>query len=540
MSRGAKPTPANTPLLPSELDAEQTQRLIDAAGDIALVLDGDGVVLDVRAHDRELQKTAKRAWVGKLWAETVTIDSRDKVADLLARALADQPGMSRQVNHPASAGPDLPVLYNAVRVAGAASGARGSRSATRVAGESRAATRVAGESRAATRVVGESRAATRVVALGRDLRDNVTLQRRLVDAQQTMERDYWRFREADTRYRNLFQVSAEAVLIADGTTLRIVEANPAALHLLGGGAVAKAPKIVGAPLASLFSAQAGDPLAAAVAAARSLGKHERVLAELAATRLGVAVSLASFRQEQASFLLVRLAPLAAAKPRRGKADAGPAAKQAWPASGFESAFVRHAADALAFTDSGGRVVAVNRAFARLAELSSEEQARGEPLDRWLGRTGVEMSVLLANLRDSGAAGLFSTELRGALGLVTEVEIAASALDAGGGPAAAGKPAFAFAVRDVGRRLAPNEQALPTKVPASVAQLTELVGRVPLKQIVAETSDLIERLSIETALTMTKDNRAMAAQLLGLSRQSLYVKLRRFGMGGLEPSDADLH
>jgi transcriptional regulator of acetoin/glycerol metabolism len=31
---------------------------------------------------------------------------------------------------------------------------------------------------------------------------------------------------------------------------------------------------------------------------------------------------------------------------------------------------------------------------------------------------------------------------------------------------------------------------------------------------------------------------MAAQLLGLSRQSLYVKLRRFGMGGLESGDED--
>ena len=100
----------------------------------------------------------------------------------------------------------------------------------------------------------------------------------------------------------------------------------------------------------------------------------------------------------------------------------------------------------------------------------------------------------------------------------------------------GEASFAFALRDVGRRLAPSEQALPTKVPASVQQLTELVGRVPLKQIVAETSDLIERLSIETALTMTKDNRAMAAQLLGLSRQSLYVKLRRFGIGGLDSGD----
>jgi len=66
----------------------------------------------------------------------------------------------------------------------------------------------------------------------------------------------------------------------------------------------------------------------------------------------------------------------------------------------------------------------------------------------------------------------------------------------------------------------------------VSELAELVGRVPLRQIVLETTDLIERMCIETALQMTNGNRASAAQLLGLSRQSLYVKLRRFGLGGL--------
>ena len=254
MSRGAKTTLAEAPLLPRELDAAQAQRLIDAVGDIALVLDGDGIVLDVRAHDRELQKTAKLAWVGKTWSDTVALDSRDKVADLLARALADEPGTARQVNHPAASGPDLPVLYTAVRVAGAVRGPR---------------------------------ASARVLAIGRDLRDNFTLQRRLVDAQQTMERDYWRFREAETRYRNLFQASAEAVLIADGATLRIVEANPAALALLAGGAGVqasnKAQKVIGVTLSSLFAAAAAEPLAAATAAARSLGKHERLSATLAAT-----------------------------------------------------------------------------------------------------------------------------------------------------------------------------------------------------------------------------------------------------------------
>jgi len=57
-----------------------------------------------------------------------------------------------------------------------------------------------------------------------------------------------------------------------------------------------------------------------------------------------------------------------------------------------------------------------------------------------------------------------------------------------------------------------------------------VGRVPLQEIVSETADLIEKLCIEAALRLTRDNRASAAEMLGLSRQSLYVKLRRYGIG----------
>jgi DNA-binding NtrC family response regulator len=71
----------------------------------------------------------------------------------------------------------------------------------------------------------------------------------------------------------------------------------------------------------------------------------------------------------------------------------------------------------------------------------------------------------------------------------------------------------------------------------VDQLTELIGRVPLKDIVRETTDVIERLCIEAALQLTGDNRASAAEMLGLSRQSLYVKLHRYGLGDLEADAA---
>ena len=48
--------------------------------------------------------------------------------------------------------------------------------------------------------------------------------------------------------------------------------------------------------------------------------------------------------------------------------------------------------------------------------------------------------------------------------------------------------------------------------------------------------MIEKLCIEAALKLTDDNRASAAEMLGLSRQSLYAKLRRYGLGDLDVDD----
>ncbi len=62
--------------------------------------------------------------------------------------------------------------------------------------------------------------------------------------------------------------------------------------------------------------------------------------------------------------------------------------------------------------------------------------------------------------------------------------------------------------------------------------------MPMRDIVSETTDLIERLCIEAALELTHDNRASATEMLGLSRQSLYVKLRRYGLGDLGADGRD--
>ncbi len=46
---------------------------------------------------------------------------------------------------------------------------------------------------------------------------------------------------------------------------------------------------------------------------------------------------------------------------------------------------------------------------------------------------------------------------------------------------------------------------------------------------AETTDVVEKMCIQTAVELTRNNRVAAAEMLGLSRQSLYVKLRKFDL-----------
>ena len=96
--------------------------------------------------------------------------------------------------------------------------------------------------------------------------------------------------------------------------------------------------------------------------------------------------------------------------------------------------------------------------------------------------------------------------------------------------------FGLTIRDVGRRLAAAAPRAGHELPHSAERLTELIGRVPLKDLVRETTDVIEKLCIEAALELTGDNRASAAEVLGLSRQSLYVKLRRFGFADAVTAD----
>lgn len=463
-----------------ELDADTAATVIAAASDVALVVDEEGVIRDLAFGTQELASEGYRDWLGKPWVQTVTVESRPKVEALLQEIATDQPTPWRHINQAITGGDDLPLMVSAVGM----------------------------------RRAGRSKVVGRAIVFGRDLRANMALQQRLVSAQQSMERDYWRLRHMETRYRSLFQVASEAVLILDSNTLKLEEANPAAQRMLGEG--------MRKPNWSLFDSF-DDTAAAAVqamlAGVRSSGQPDHVHVALSDGRGVHEVAASLFRQEKASHLLVRLS----------------AQRTATPADALDSErmlmrLVDSAPDAFVVTDPEGLILTTNHAFLELAQLTTADQARGASLERWLGRTGVDLRVLINNLRQRGAVRLFASSLRGEFGSTSEVEISAVAVVDGQ------LPCLGFTIRDVGRRLTGTDTRGAREVPRSVGQMTELVGRMPLKDIVRDTTDLIEQLCIEAALELTADNRASAAEMLGLSRQSLYVKLRRFNLGDLSVAE----
>lgn len=455
----------------SGLRAEDTASLIAAAADVALLVDADGVIRDVSIGNADLAELPHADWIGKPWVETVTVESRPKVQALLTEQGGGPVQRWRHVNHPSAGGPDVPMMYSAIPI-------------------------------------GPGKP---VVAIGRDMRPLATIQQRLISAQQSMERDYLRLRQLETRYRALFQSVSEGVLIVDAASLKIVEANPAAATLLDDSL----RRLVGRNLADCFEAQSRAGLQGMLDRARTARQAEDTQVIVAGVGRETTVSASLFRQDSTSLFLVRVAP------PQPEPDTSAA-----PTRRSVLAALERAPDALAVTDPAGRILYVNASFVSMTQMDSAEQVVGEPLDRWLGRAGVDLGVLIATLRQNDAVRLFPTVMRGRFGGETTVEISATAVPGE-------NPCLGFTLRDVGRRL-PVEGRSTQGLQRTVGHLTELVGRVPLKDIVGETTDMIEQLCIEAALQLTRDNRAAAAEMLGLSRQSLYVKLRRYGLGDYAP------
>jgi transcriptional regulator PpsR len=458
-------------ILPGNLSADAAASLLAAVGDVTFILSRDGTILDVAVSQSDLANHGFADWVGESWIEAMTVESRNKATEMLQAATTAAPPRWRQVNHHAAGG-DVPVRYMVM-------------------------------------ALGDS---DRLIAIGRDMRAAAEMQQRLLQTQQSLERDYIRLRQAETRYRLLFDMASEPVLIVDGQTRRIREANPAAHRLLD----AREGTLVGNPASSVVAPEQRDDLVAYLGAAEASDTLDPLVLNLNDQKGQARFSARLFRQSRTPMLIVRIESATAEDGEHR----------------FDSTLgdvLERMPDAFALVDRDLKVLTANAAFVELAEMASTDRVIGAHIGTWLARPGRDLELIVAQLREHGSIRNVATILRGAAGAQEDIEISgvSAKLD--------GKDCYGFTIRNVTRRLR-DAPVTARDMPRSVDQLTELVGRMSLKEIVRESTDLIERLCIEAALAYTSDNRASAAEILGVSRQSLYSKLHRHGLANQSQDD----
>ena len=442
--------------------------IISEVADLGIVISDTGTVLSVLANPTHDTFQRLEHWEGKDFRTALTIESVPKFEGRLAQFM-QRNGEVRPVelNHSDDAGRwEFPVRYSFHRI-----GPDGA-----------------------------------ILLLGRDLRPIAEMQQQLVNAQLALERDYETQREYDTRFRVLMDHISEPVMFVSAQSGQIIEGNPAACTLFD----TARDNLVGQPFSSFFEGRKRGDLVDGLATQAISDRSAFSKAELRGSGHAVTIRPTLFRAAGEKILLCRFASDDDAETRNDDLTRN-----------MHDLYV-NTPEAIVFASDNGEVLSANDAFLELIDVAHDINLRGRSLADFLQRGSVDFKVMAENATRAGRMRMYITKIAGEYGSPRSVEISVTRLHA------ANHNIFAFVMRDASQAEASRTTSAPTS-DESMRSVVELVGSASLKDIVSETTNVVEKMCIETAVKLTMNNRVAAAEMLGLSRQSLYVKLRKFDL-----------
>ncbi|MEL6511409.1 MAG: transcriptional regulator PpsR [Pseudomonadota bacterium] len=441
--------------------------IISTSSDIAIVVSDVGDVLSVLINPSHRSFGRLEHWEGRNVRDFLTAESVPKFDTQIGKALSDEAAAKAvELNHAESTHWEFPVRYSFHRI-----GPDGA-----------------------------------ILMLGRDLRPVAEMQQQLVKAQIALERDYEAQREFDTRFRVLMNATREAILFVSMSSGRITDVNASAAKLLH----ASSEDLIGSAFAQEFEGRRRGEFLESLTNSAMSDSNRSVELQVRRSKAHISVTPTVFRAAGERLLLCRIEP---SEDGLGVTD---------ELSENLSALYQEGVDAIVFTDQDGVVRAANESFLNLADVSHLSAVKGKPLADFLVRGSVDMKVLIDNAARTGQMRMYATKLASEYGSQLSVEISVTYLND------KTHPSFVFVIRDASRVDAVRKPGAAVNGD-SVRSVMELVGSATLKDIVAETTDVVEKMCIETAVELTRNNRVAAAEMLGLSRQSLYVKLRKYGL-----------
>lgn len=456
----------NTGAIPL-ISPEVLTQIIASASDMAVVISDVGTVLSVMGNPDTIGPHSPDHWEGHDIREFLAPDSIPKLEGQLAEAVAGgELEPSIELNHTDGGDWEILVRYSMHPIASDGS----------------------------------------ILMLGRDMRTVAEMQQQLVRAQMALERDYEAQRKSDTQFRVLMEASPDAIVFVSVASGRINDLNSAAATHLG----APAEDLQGSAFAQEFESRRRGEFMTSLSAAAVAEQATPVELTARRSRKKLRITPLVFRAAGERMLMCRLDVA-------GEADAA-----GDDAASHLGRFFREGVDAIVFTDLDGVIQTANEAFLSLADSALLSEVKGKPLADYLSRGAVDAKVLIDNAARNGHMRLYATRVVSTFGGQTTVEISATYL------ADPLHPSIVFVIRDASRAEALRKPGLAVS-DEGVRNVMELVGSATLKDIVSETTEVVEKMCIETAVELTRNNRVAAAEMLGLSRQSLYVKLRKYGL-----------
>lgn len=446
--------------------------IISEISDVGIVITEEAEILSVILNPAMTEYETLKTFEGKHFAETINVESKPKFESRLAQFLTKTgPVRPLELNHIDMAHQgEYPLRYSFHRI-----GPDGT-----------------------------------ILLLGRDLRPIAEMQQQLVQAQLALERDYEAQREYDTRFRVLMDGTSDAMLFVSLQTGRVTEVSPAAGRLFN----ESVEGLVGQDFSDLFDGKGRGDLLDQLSTQALAKADEHITMPL--RKAGTTVQLAPtlFRAAGERFMLCRLSTAA-----RSESSVDTLAQN------MRSLYTS-SPDAMVFAKDDGTLLAANESFLDLIGIAHDVNIRGQNLADYLQRGSVDIKVMTENAARTGRMRMYASKVTGDYGSSRAVEISVTRISAGT------DTVFAFVIRDTNR--ADTGRTTETRPEDNINSVIELVGSATLKEIVAETTNVVEKMCIETAVELTMNNRVAAAEMLGLSRQSLYVKLRKFDILSRDP------
>lgn len=453
-------------------DAFASNALI-ASSDILIYSDLSGEVLEVYSNADSENLGCLDHWVGRNIRDFLTEESQPKIDHHLTEMRDAGPNEVRvtEVNHTDTTEWEFPIRYNIIK----------------------------------------SPDDERVLFVGTDLAPIAMAQQDLVNTQLALELDYESSRDFETRYRAILEVASDPLILANINSGLIEDLNSQAADMLG----ENIETLRGSDFIKRFETTDGPNNLEAVVSGSTGKPASEWQTTVKLSRKRLSITTRPIRSAGTRYALCRLSAAKANLDHSSLLE-----------DGLRMLF-EEGVDAIVFTNPSGIILNCNNSFLDLCDAASAADVINRPLADFMSRGAIDQKMLIEGGSKSGQLRSYNTKVVTNYRSTLPVNVSATMLsdNKGGG--------FGFVIRIMRSVEAVSVSEGPSVLSGN-QNIAKLVGASPLKEIVAGTADVVERICIETAIDMTGNNRVAAAEMLGLSRQSLYVKLRKFGM--LEKSE----